>query len=124
MLRLAGERLERYLRIGDDPSTWTPCRAAARPWTVRVYAISRMADCSCRGANPNCFRCSGTGVVGRFSTSPALQDQETFRDELRAITARPGARKKKTASISCAPSQAPMQTAQPGRHLSRCPQCG
>jgi hypothetical protein len=98
------------------------CRA--RSCTVRVYAISRVADCVCRGANPNCFRCSGTGVIGRFSTNAPSTEHETFVDELRAITARPGARQKKKASLSCAPSQALAQTAQTGRHLSRCPQCG
>jgi phage FluMu protein Com len=50
-----------------------------------------MPECNCRGANPSCFRCSGTGVTGQL----AERRNGSFSEvelELKAIGSRPGRR--------------------------------
>ena len=95
-------------------------------------------DCTCRGANPNCYRCSGTGVVGGFSDSPDSKIG-TFADELKAIAARPSARIKLKRKLGAAPgppralsskstndvAAQTHESAGPGPFtIPRCPHCG
>ena len=50
-----------------------------------------MPDCSCRGVNYNCSRCSGTGFIGRLGNSRQGSVSDVIR-ELKSISARPGRR--------------------------------
>ena len=50
-----------------------------------------MPECTCRGTNPTCYRCSGTGATRQLSEQRNVSVSDVKR-ELRAITNRPGKR--------------------------------
>src|SRR5437016_3987963 len=62
-----------------------------------------MPDCTCRGVNPNCSRCGGTGFIGRLGDSREVSVSDVIL-ELKAISDRPGRRaripKKKQLPVS------------------------
>lgn len=89
-----------------------------------------MPDCMCRGNNPNCFRCNGTGTIGQLSANRDLSE-EKFAKDLKAIIQRPSIRipvaKIKTKSVR-ATSQFSLQHHQPpldeASAITICPNCG
>ena len=93
-----------------------------------LYSIG-VPDCTCRGANPNCFRCSGTGVLGTLGASRPLTNT-TFERELSAIVARPSSRirLKKAESAAIGPRRVAAQPPQAAKKTKSpdalCPHCG
>ena len=83
-----------------------------------------MSDCTCRGANPNCNRCSGSGVIGRLGAESDFDKTKCLR-ELDAIVARPSARIRRTREKGPPAATAlpvePVETVRPRPTL--CPQC-
>jgi hypothetical protein len=91
-----------------------------------VYTLRKYLTAHVGGANPNCLRCGGNGVIGRFRASPAL-NEDPFADELRAIAARPSARTRHRKVDVPGPSGLAARPYQPEfkghQNLSACPHC-
>ena len=85
-----------------------------------------MPDCMCRGNNPNCFRCGGTGTIGQLNVNRDLSE-EKFANDLNAIFERPSIRisrrKNRGKAIVTLQIANPHLAKLPAERLP-CPHCG
>src|ERR1035441_5928886 len=76
-----------------------------------------MADCACRGANPNCFRCGGSGYTGRI-VDPVRTTAEGIGAELKGIAQRASTR----TSLACPHCGVAVRRVRLADHIrERCP---
>lgn len=87
-------------------------------------------ECPCRGDNPRCFRCDGTGLmsvsskVGEASRSQAAENERVVRAQT-YVPPTKGKAKSKSKSILKSNSTTPQNRISPtARTLSPCPICG